>query len=72
MSINHGEKIDGFKERGRVAMSENLHKYKFSDAWINYFWHITINLVSDDIYNGLVSKFFCNNVIHPCALCLCL
>jgi hypothetical protein len=38
MSINHGKTIDDFKERGRVAMKESLHKYLSSDAWTNYFW----------------------------------
>ncbi len=32
MSINHGEIIDDFKERGKVAMRENLHKHRPSDA----------------------------------------
>jgi hypothetical protein len=38
MSINHGETIDDFKKRGRVAMRKNLHKHKIGDAWTNYFW----------------------------------
>jgi hypothetical protein len=33
---------------------------------------ITINLVSDNIYHGLVFKILLYNVIHPYALCLCL
>jgi hypothetical protein len=37
MFINHGQTIDDFKERGRVAMRKNLHKYKINDAWTNYF-----------------------------------
>jgi len=37
MSINHGETIDDFKERGRVAVRKSLHKYRPSDAWTNYF-----------------------------------
>jgi hypothetical protein len=37
MSINHGETIDDFKERGRVAVRESLHKHKLGDAWTNYF-----------------------------------
>jgi hypothetical protein len=37
MSINHGETIDDFKERGRVVVRENLHKHKLGDAWTNYF-----------------------------------
>jgi hypothetical protein len=37
MSINHGEIIDDFKERGRVAMRESLQKHKLGDAWTNYF-----------------------------------
>ncbi len=36
MSINHGETIDDFKERGRVVMNEDLHKHWFGDAWTNY------------------------------------
>jgi hypothetical protein len=35
MSINHGETIDDFKERGRVVR-KNLHKHRFGDAWTNY------------------------------------
>jgi hypothetical protein len=38
MSINHGKTIDDFKERGRVAVRESLHKHKPTDAWTNYFW----------------------------------
>jgi len=38
MSINHGETIDDFKERGRVAMRESFHKHRHGDAWTNYFW----------------------------------
>jgi hypothetical protein len=38
MFINHGETIDDFKKRGRVAMRKNLHKHKIGDAWTNYFW----------------------------------
>jgi len=37
MSINHGEIIDDFKERGRVVVRESLHKHKHGDAWTNYF-----------------------------------
>jgi hypothetical protein len=37
MSISHGETIDDFKERGRVAMRERLHKHKPGDTWTNYF-----------------------------------
>ncbi len=33
---------------------------------------ITISLVNDNIYYGLIFNLFCDNVIHPCALCLCL
>ncbi len=33
---------------------------------------ITISLVDDNIYHGLVFKIVCNSVIHPYALCLCL
>ncbi len=38
MSINHGETIDDFKERGRVVVRKNLHKHRLGDAWTNYFW----------------------------------
>jgi hypothetical protein len=38
MSINHGETIDDFKERGRVAVKENFHKHRPGDVWTNYFW----------------------------------
>ncbi len=37
MSINHGETIDHFKECGRVAVRESLHKHRLSDVWTNYF-----------------------------------
>jgi hypothetical protein len=37
-------------------MRESLHKHRPSDAWTNYFWIITINLVSDNVYHGLVFK----------------
>jgi len=37
MSINHGETIDDFKERGRVVVRESLHKHKLGDLWTNYF-----------------------------------
>jgi len=37
MSINHGETIDDFKERGKVAMRKSLHKHRLGDAWTNYF-----------------------------------
>jgi len=37
MSINHGETIDDFKERGRVAVRKSLHKHRPCDAWTNYF-----------------------------------
>jgi hypothetical protein len=33
---------------------------------------ITISLVSDNIYHGLIFKIILYNVIHPYALCLCL
>jgi hypothetical protein len=38
MSINHGETIDDFKERGRVVVRESLHKHRLGDAWTNYLW----------------------------------
>jgi hypothetical protein len=37
MSINHGETINDFKEYGRVAMKESLHKHRPNDVWTNYF-----------------------------------
>jgi hypothetical protein len=37
MSINHGETIDDFKERGRVVVRENLRKHRHGDAWTIYF-----------------------------------
>jgi len=36
MSINHGEIIDDFKERGKVVR-KSPHKHRPSDAWTNYF-----------------------------------
>jgi hypothetical protein len=56
MSINHAETIDDFKERGRVVVRESFHKHRPDDVWTNYFWTITISLVSDNIYHGLVFK----------------
>jgi len=37
MSINHGETINDFKERGKVVVRESLHKHRPGDAWTNYF-----------------------------------
>jgi hypothetical protein len=37
MSINHGETINDFKERGKVVVRESLHKHRLGDAWTNYF-----------------------------------
>ncbi len=37
MSINRGEKIDDFKEHGRVAVRKNFHKHGPNDVWTNYF-----------------------------------
>jgi hypothetical protein len=53
MFINHGETIDDFKERGRVVVRENLHKHKHGQIISGL---ITINLVSDNIYHGLIFK----------------
>jgi len=33
MSINHGETIDDFEERGRVDVKECLHKHRLGDAF---------------------------------------
>jgi hypothetical protein len=38
MSINHGETIDDFKERGQVVVRENLHKHALGNVRTNYFW----------------------------------
>jgi hypothetical protein len=38
MSSNHGEKIDDFKEHGRVNVRESLHKHRLGNAWTNYFY----------------------------------
>jgi flavin reductase (DIM6/NTAB) family NADH-FMN oxidoreductase RutF len=38
MSINHGEIIDDFKERGRVDVKERFHKHRPGHVWTNYFW----------------------------------
>ncbi len=38
ISINHGKTIDDFKERGSIAMRENLHKHRPNDVWTNHFW----------------------------------
>jgi hypothetical protein len=72
MSINHGETIDDFKERGRVAVRESLHKNSLVMRGQTIFGFITINLVSDNIYHGLAFKIILYNVIHPYVLCLCL
>jgi hypothetical protein len=33
MSINHGETINDFKERGRVVVRESFYKHKPANAW---------------------------------------
>jgi len=35
MSINHGKFINDFREHGRVAMRESLHKHRRGDEWTN-------------------------------------
>ncbi len=35
MSINHGKIINDFREHGRVAMKESLHKHRRGDEWTN-------------------------------------
>jgi hypothetical protein len=55
MSINHGETIDDFKERGKVVVRESLHIGLVMRGQIT-FRLITMNLVSDNIYHGLVFK----------------
>jgi hypothetical protein len=37
MSINHGERIDDFKEHGRVVVRKCFHKHGPNDVWTNYF-----------------------------------
>jgi hypothetical protein len=49
MSINHGETIDDFKEKTFVNIGMVMHGQFISRL-------ITINLVSDNIYHGLVFK----------------
>ncbi len=54
-------------------MRENFHKHRLGDVWTNYFSGlITISLVSDNNYHGLIFKIILYNVIHLYALCLCL
>jgi hypothetical protein len=56
MSINHGKTIDDFKECGRVAMRKSLHKHSLVMCRQIISRLITINLLSDSIYHGLVFK----------------
>ncbi len=72
MSINHGKTIDDFKERGKVDVRESLHNIGLVMHGQIIFGLITISLVSDNIYHGLVFKFLLYNVIHLYASCLCL
>jgi len=55
MSINHGKTIDDFKERGRVVVRKSFHIDLVMRGQITYRL-ITVNLVSDNIYHGLVFK----------------
>jgi len=55
MSINHGETIDDFKERGRVVVRESFHIGLVMHGQIT-FRLISMNLVSDNISHGLVFK----------------
>jgi hypothetical protein len=72
MSINHGETIDDFKECGRVIWEKAFINIGLVMCGQIISKLITISLVNDNIYHGLIFKIVCNNVIHPCALCLCL
>jgi hypothetical protein len=56
MSINHKKTIDDFKERGRVAVRESLHKHRPVMRGQIISKLITISLVSDNIYHGLIFK----------------
>jgi hypothetical protein len=56
MSTNHGKTINDFKKHGRVALRENLHKYKLGDVWINYLWTYYHQFGNDNIYHGLIFK----------------
>jgi hypothetical protein len=55
MSINRGKTIDDFKERGRVVVRESLHIDLVMRGQITSRL-ITMNLVSDNIFHGLVFK----------------
>ncbi len=56
MSINHGKKIDDFKECERVDVRKSCHKHRHSDTWTNYFGFIIVNFVGDNIYHGLIFR----------------
>jgi hypothetical protein len=56
MSINHGETIDDFKEHGKVAMKEAFTNIGLVMCRQITFGLITINLVSDNVYHGLIFK----------------
>jgi hypothetical protein len=56
MSINHGKTIDDFKERGRVVVSKAFTNIGPVMRGQIIFGLITINLVSDNTYHGLLFK----------------
>jgi hypothetical protein len=58
MSINHRKTIDDFKECGRVAMREAFKNIGLMMRGQIIYGFITINLVSDNIYHGLIFNFF--------------
>jgi len=56
MSINHGETIDDFQEHGRVVVGESFTNIGLVMRGQITSRLITVNLVSDNIYHGLVFK----------------
>jgi hypothetical protein len=56
MSINHGETIDDFKERGRLIWEKDFINIGLVMHGQIIFGLITINLVSDNIYHDLIFK----------------
>jgi hypothetical protein len=56
MSINHGETIDDFKERGRLLWEKAFINISLVMRGQIISGLITISLVSDNIYHGLVFK----------------
>jgi len=56
VSINHGETIDDFKDHGRVDVKKTFTNIGLVMRGQITSRLVTINLVSDNIYHGLIFK----------------